>query len=312
MPHSVSHVPAPTIATVLAPSRPAESDPEDAPLPWSALLASRITGWGVATTAAAVGLILHKAVTPRSLLLVVGVAVFYWLAFVINDYFDASSDAHDESKARHNVFIRSRFARLTITCCLVVLQLALFALFVSFGILGIALYALANVAMWSYSAPPFRVKNRPGIDLLFCGIFGVTFPYIFPLLLVGATWSSVDGYVLPISLLAGIAGQLRQQIRDFEVDSRSEITFTTTVGVAIASRILTTATLCLCGLASLALLTRTVPLTFLPVAIIGAPVLLECALAPARRPMPPMSLYQGSAFVALCYVLVWLAILLRQ
>src|SRR5262245_11636705 len=82
-------------------------------VPWHLFFTARIAGWGQATAAAAIGLVLHDAVTVRSTLLILGVAVMYWLGFAINDYFDAPSDAPDKYKERHNPFVRNHFDHRT-------------------------------------------------------------------------------------------------------------------------------------------------------------------------------------------------------
>ena len=131
-----------------------------------------------------------------------------------------------------------------------------------------------------------------------------------PLVLIGAPLSPVDRYVLPIGFLSGIAGQLRQQIRDFEIDSRSDVTFTTTAGVAFASRLLSLIIILISLLLLSSLLTRTIPLVFAPVAVMSIPILVDCLLAPTRRAMP-MGLYQVSSLVALGYLLILIVVSLQ-
>ena len=270
-------------------------------------LTSRVTGWGLAATAAGVGLILHDALATESVLLIAAVAVMYWLGFAINDFFDATSDARDEYKARHNAFVRNHFDRRTLLVAVIFVLAALLALFASFGLPGLMMYALATAAMWAYSSPPIRIKNRPGGDVLFCSVFGCVFPYVLPLVVMRAPFSTVDAWVLPIGLLSGMAGQLRQQIRDFEVDSLSEVTFTTTIGRGAASRLLRGIIIAISLLLIAAVLTRMIPLTFAPVVAISIPILVDCFLAPARRNMP-MELYNVSALIALCYVLILIGV----
>jgi chlorophyll synthase len=279
-------------------------------IPWSLLVTARVAGWGQATTAAGIGLILHDAVTLRSTLLIAGVAVMYWLGFAINDYCDAPSDAPDEYKRRHNPFVGNHFNHRTMIGVVIALLASVLVLFVSFGLAGLGLYVLGSVAMWAYSAPPLRIKNRPGSDLLFPAVFGVVFPYLVPLILIRAPFSAGDGYLLAIGVLAGIAGQLRQQLRDFEIDSLSQVTFTTTFGVATASRLLCVIVAAISLWLLAALWTRTLPMTFVPLAAISVPILVECVLAPTRREMP-MGLYKASSGIALCYLLILIGVSLR-
>ena len=47
--------------------------------------------------------------------------------------------------------------------------------------------ALSLLVMWTYSGRPFRLKSRPGLDLLTHALFVESYPYMVTLLLLGVT-----------------------------------------------------------------------------------------------------------------------------
>src|SRR5262249_10694598 len=117
------------------------------------------------------------------------------------------------------------------TVSTVMIQVGVLPIFGGFGLRGLIVFAVANLAMWAYSARPLRLKSRPGLDLLTHGLFVLTFPYFASLELIDAEWTVLDGIVLSLAFFTSVAGQLRQQIRDVEGDSCNNVNFTTRVGV---------------------------------------------------------------------------------
>jgi len=196
----------------------------------STLSASHFDSWGMAIVTAALPLVLHDALTSRTLLLLIAIGLLYWLGYAINDYFDAPIDAQDKSKAEKNFFVQREIP--TKLAAFVVLTIGGFVsyTFVQFGLKGISLLALSVFVMWGYSAPPLRFKSRPGLDLLIHAIFVFMFPYLVSLLLIDAVWSPLDYFLLGIFFFISLAGQLRNQIRDCDIDSQTD------VGPALAVR----------------------------------------------------------------------------
>jgi 4-hydroxybenzoate polyprenyltransferase len=85
-----------------------------------------------------------------------------------------------------------------------------------------------------YSTPPFSFKNRPGIDVIVCGIGAGILPFFMglqtvPLLTlqfefpwIVRRYQDALFAVLPIFLVQG-AGQIYQVIGDYEADSMAKI-----------------------------------------------------------------------------------------
>jgi chlorophyll synthase len=147
--------------------------------------------------------------------------------------------------------------------------------FASFGLDGVLLFAVCVFVIWAYSAPPLRLKSRPGLDLLTHALFVQTFAYLMCLLLIGARWTALDAMLLGVNFLASLSGQLSQQIRDFDLDVRTEANFSTRVGLEAAMVCRRAATGVLVALVIAGLIAGIVPLLLVPIALTFAPATLH-------------------------------------
>jgi 4-hydroxybenzoate polyprenyltransferase len=118
--------------------------------------------------------------------------------------------------------------------------------------------------MWAYSAPPWRLKSRPGWDLLIHALFVLTWPYAVCLWLSNATWTTLDSILIAGCFLVSLNSQLNQQIRDFEVDSRTDTNFTTRFGLSRSILFLKASTIAVIVLFLLAIITGNIPWLLLP------------------------------------------------
>lgn len=191
---------------------------------------NHLDAWGTALIVSALALLIHDAFAPRTLLLLLALTTGYWLAFMLNDYFDAPFDAVDHSKAQRNFFVQHALGKGRALLVALFVSVLIGAAFLQFGLRGLLSLAVGLFVMWGYSAPPLRFKSRPGIDLLIHAVFVETFPYLVVLILIDATWQPLDYVILAILFLSSTAAQLEQQLRDFEVDSQTGRTFATTFG----------------------------------------------------------------------------------
>ena len=271
-----------------------------------AMLLHRIDAWGVGLIVCLVALLVHDAIAFRPLLLALGLAGMYGLGYAVNDWFDAPHDARDAAKVRVNFFVRHpvpprRAARLF------AVGFALFAgPFFAYGTRGATLLAIATLVLWSYSAPPLRLKARPGLDLLTHAVFVQTYAYAACVLAIGARWARVDIAVLLANFCASLSGQLAQQLRDYAVDSVTERTFTTAVGQRTAARCLRLVTLAMVGVVLGALGAHVLPLRFAPLAVAFAPAALARVRAPRRSASRMIA--AGSTAAALAYTGLLVAI----
>jgi 4-hydroxybenzoate polyprenyltransferase len=252
---------------------------------------------------ALLALSLHQALTWRSLPLAGWIVASYWLAYALNDFFDAPHDAAEPAKARGNPFVRFPPDRRRALVAFVLATGALAAGFATLGARGLVGGGFSLLVAWAYSAPPVRLKSRPGLDLLTHSLFVQTYTYFLCLLVIDAEWEPLDFLLLGVNFLASLSGQLAQQVRDFDVDARTDTNFATRVGrrsTAWSLRVVT-ALLALAVLAGFAL--RLLPWSFSPFAIAFAPTAaLRMGSHRSGRPATWIALATGAS-------ILWAAVL---
>lgn len=264
------------------------------------LLLNHADAWGVTFIISSVALLVHDALTPENLILPLVVASCYWLGFALNDYFDAPFDAQDEQKGRRNFFVVSPVSRPVAAVGLALVVLALLAVFARYGERSIIVMVTGCLAMWLYSAPPFRLKSRPVFDLLMHVFFVQTFPYSVSVYLLGLSWSGVDMALFSVFALASFSAQLEQQVRDYEVDARTEQNFTTVYGLQTSSRLLKAASALLFINFAGQVLLGVIPSYLVPFGLAFLPVLLHRFWRGADAPRSE-TLVRVSLVLALAY-----------
>ncbi len=282
-----------------------------------ALALNHVDAWGIATIASLLALVVHQALTMDGLWLVLVFGLGYWLAFAVNDYFDAPYDQLDPAKAKGNFFIglidRPRVRRI-LWAMFFVLVGVIAMIFLRFGWAGVIVLAVSLSVMLAYSAPPVRLKNRPGLDLLVHALFVETFPYVATVYLIGGTWGSVDFFLVFIAFMASLSAQLEQQLRDFEVDQATGGTSATLLGRRATYVLLVLATLLLIFGAVAYHMWRPLPWYLIPFAFIALPVLLHRLVRGPNRPRSRWLVYVSAA-AGLIYavsIAVYLAISARS
>ncbi|MEZ4590693.1 MAG: UbiA family prenyltransferase [Chloroflexota bacterium] len=231
--------------------------------------------WQVALVIATLPLLIHGAISWETAVLVLAIGLGYWFAFALNDYYDAPFDALEPQKAARNFFVQQPLPGWLVFLFSAALLGLLALAYAQFGGWGWLFWAVSCFVAWAYSAPPLRLKKRPGLDILTHALFVQTFPYLVCLVLIQAKWSLLDGVLLAILFLASLTAQLEQQARDFEVDVQAGGTFTTKMGRAWVIKSLRVATAVCLLLALVSVLSGTIPWFLLPFGLIGLPALLH-------------------------------------
>lgn len=239
------------------------------------LFSNHMDAWQVAAVIATLPLLIHRAIRWETAVLVLALGVGYWFAFALNDYFDAPFDQLDQRKAARNFFVQQAVPGWLVALFSLLLLIVVAAAFAPFGALGWLVWLICCLVAWAYSAPPLRLKMRPGLDLLTHALFVQTFPYAVSLILSGARWGLLDWVLLAILFLASLTAQLEQQARDFAVDVQAGGTFTTWLGRGRVVRGLRWMTAVCLLLALVFVLTGTIPWFLLPFGLIGLPALLH-------------------------------------
>ncbi|KAA3665179.1 MAG: hypothetical protein DWQ04_01930 [Chloroflexi bacterium] len=250
------------------------------------LFTNHMDAWVVTAVISLTALIIHNQLSPRSLLLLVAMAGLCWFGFALNDFYDAPFDALDEKKADSNFFVHfpgiAKYGKALFLSSGVLLVFA----FLPFGLRGVAVLFLLFGVAWAYSAPPLRVKSRPGWDLLMHVTFVESFPFAATLFILQLPWMGVDFFAVCLLMMVSLAAQLEQQARDFEVDSQCEQNFTITVGLSTTQRLLKIITAMTILLVIIGAISGVIPAPFIPFFVIGAPSFLHRFV---RRPSQPRS-----------------------
>lgn len=239
------------------------------------LFSNHMDAWQVAAVVATLPLLIHDAIRWETAVLVLALGAGYWFAFALNDYFDAPFDQLDGLKAERNFFVQWSVPGWLVAVFSLLLLATVAAAFAPFGAPGWLLWLVSCFVAWAYSAPPLRLKIRPGLDLLTHALFVQTFPYVVCMILVRASWGLLDWVLLAILFLASLTAQLEQQVRDFAVDVQAGGTFTTRLGRGRVVRGLRWVTAVCLLVALVFVLLGTIPWFLLPFGLIGLPALLH-------------------------------------
>src|SRR5690242_10659392 len=135
------------------------------------LILNHVDAWGITLIISIVALVVHPPFNPQQIGVPLILAFCYWLGFAVNDYFDAPFDGQDVKKGQGNFFVQVPMTRLQAGIAFGVISAVLGVLFLQFGLKGMIVVAFGLMAIVAYSAPPLRLKSRPGFDLLMHMIF---------------------------------------------------------------------------------------------------------------------------------------------
>lgn len=270
------------------------------------MAANHLDAWVVAVAVVATALLVHDRLAWDTLPLVAAIGGAYWLAFAVNDYFDAPADGLDTHKARSNYFCRTTARPALFWAAAVGVAVVIVLVLARYGWPGFGVLAVGVLVCWAYSAPPLRLKQRPGLDVLTHAAFVEVFPYLAVLLLLGESWTTLDLFILLVLFVSSFSAQLEQQLRDYRVDQLTGRTFATVAGRPLTYGLLVISTVVLIGGAGLYYLRAEVPAYLIPYGVIPLPALLHRLFRGADRPRSSR-LVMLTALTGLAYT-VWLVI----
>lgn len=270
---------------------------------WHLLLQNHADAWIITFVIASGALLLHEAYSWQALLLVFSITVGYWLAFVLNDYFDRHVDALDPNKKSRNYFSAASTSQTARLMGLFLAVLVIIPGILQFGWRGFFALLLCFGVMWAYSAPPIRLKSRPGIDLPVHAMFVETFPYLLVMFLLNLVWTSLDIVILGLGVMASLTAQLEQQIRDFESDqANGETTFSIAIGVENALVLLKALSVLMVIYGFYFMYVGVIPLWIAPIGLFAVPAVLSRLYRQPGEPRPEY-LIRPVVYLVLAYAL---------
>ena len=139
--------------------------------------------------------------------------------FAINNYYDVDSDRINPKKIHFNAIAEGRISKKTgslVNLTLVVIAFLTVALLSNLG--AFVFCILFIFWMWAYSAPPLRLKGRPGVDII----------WHFIAFVILVLWGSfiagslgVSNWLAAISLgVFSCVAQVWNHFNDYEFDKR--------------------------------------------------------------------------------------------
>lgn len=144
-------------------------------------------------------------------------------AFAINDIEDAEDDAKDPAKVGRNPIsakILTKPVSYVFTFLIGVLPLILL---LPYGIYSLSLGVLTLVLGFLYSYKQIRLKSMPFLDLISHGLFLGTLELIIVLTAYNNTPSLISIIIALSIFTLSVIGDLGNEIRDFEVDRKTNI-----------------------------------------------------------------------------------------
>lgn len=143
--------------------------------------------------------------------------------FVVNDFFDALSDCNEDEKKVRNLFCSPKTKGLGKVILYTSLGLSLF-----FG--GIVSHQMLlfigflDLLAFSYSAPPIKLRDRLFWDWIFVFLWKGIIIFAGYFYFFGLDMSAMNPFMygsVGIVLLVSLISQISNQIRDFEVDEKT-------------------------------------------------------------------------------------------
>jgi 4-hydroxybenzoate polyprenyltransferase len=152
------------------------------------------------------------------------------LTFALNNYYDIDTDKENPRRKNSNALASGKISKQTgvfLTLTFIIIPLVVTILF-KFEVFLFCVFLL--FLAWAYSAPPFRLKGRPVMDIIvhFVGFFS----YVLWGSLVAGSLSLIT-WLLAISIgVWSTIGQIGNHIKDYSFDKESKTTtFTVWIGL---------------------------------------------------------------------------------
>lgn len=233
-------------------------------------------------------LVFPSYITP---LLFFAISTFFILAFTfaINNYYDIDTDKENPRRAALNALASGTISKRAGMIYLLLFILIPLVVSLVYSWMVFVFCSLLIVWMWMYSAPPLRLKSRPGVDILW------HFIVFFALVLWGSYLAgsvSLISILLAVSLgVFGCFAQIDNHIHDYQFDKASgSTTFAVWIGLPNSKRALV--------LTFLIYIVFLIPLiiffsfnTFLTILVVGGGIVGSFILVKTKKSTGASSLY---------------------
>ena len=230
--------------------------------------------WIAAMIVSILALVIHDLISFQNLLLSVGIALGYILAYAVNDYFDAEDDSQDKYKSAHNFWVNNQLSVQYRLFLLISILSTIFIIFSNFDMKGLVTFSISIFVLWAYSTEPFKFRNSPPLDILIHSLFIMSYPYYITLYLLNIDWGKTDIILIFALIIGSIIIQLENQIRYYDIDIKNTKNTTILIGIKrshITIKLLSVVLIILIGYGFLIIEGM---LIYLPYALIYSPIII--------------------------------------
>lgn len=179
---------------------------------------------------------LYEYFLPGIVFLITTICIMAF-ALSINNYFDADSDRKNPRRMQSNPIASGEISEKT--GIFIIIFLCVVPLIVSFFYKREVFFFSILLLVWMevYSAPPFRMKGKPGVDVIW-HFFGFFFFILWGSLIAGSLTQVTWFIAVSIGMFSSI-GQVWNHIVDYSFDKESGTkTYAVKVGVPSAKKTL--------------------------------------------------------------------------
>lgn len=159
-------------------------------------------------------------------------------SITLNHYYDYETDRKSKQLYRFPVASGKISKTFSLTFSLTVMLVSILLSIVFLNTVSIILVLIANFMVYSYSAPPVRIKERPYLDWIYNGIAYGWVPYYLALLISGISVTVSQHLLGLVPLFIAASGHILLQVRDIKDDKKGNVKTTSTqLGMKAMKRI---------------------------------------------------------------------------
>ena len=174
-----------------------------------------------------IGVLASGIYLPTQLIGAVVAILLCTSSITVNHYFDVETDKKSKQIYRFHVAAGRISKKIAGGFSLVVVFVSvLLSFFLNANSVLIVLFA--NFMVFTYSAPPIRIKERPFLETVWNGIGYGWIPFYLALFISGNTISLQQHILGVVPFFISASGHILLQVRDIEDDKQGDVTTTST------------------------------------------------------------------------------------
>ena len=174
-----------------------------------------------------IGVLASGIYLPTQLIGAVVAILLCTSSITVNHYFDVETDKKSKQIYRFPVAAGRISKKIAGGFSLVVVFVSvLLSFFLNANSVLIVLFA--NFMVFTYSAPPIRIKERPFLETVWNGIGYGWIPFYLALFISGNTISLQQHILGVVPFFISASGHILLQVRDIEDDKQGDVTTTST------------------------------------------------------------------------------------